>query len=178
MFSHCETCDSDVAILEFEDVFHVRPPTFRDVRSLPVSDQAVQRLSRRSQHSPGPWELQPDDVRGESVSYDIRLVSAGTHFRNHVATFVPAGDAEHDRTTMAANIALTIAAPEMLRELENILFRLDLEPADSDAPCSALREGIRKTITKAKTITPKILAECSRLANDIESSDDASCDFD
>jgi len=173
MFSHCETYESELAVLEFEEVTRDDMPAMRDGWSLRVTNEPRKRL-----HSPGPWELRINDQRNETVPYDITIVSQGTNSRRDVATFVPIGDGEHDRTTLAANIALTIAAPDLLRELESILFRLDMEPAGSDFPCSAMREGIRKTIAKAKTITPTILSECSRLANDIESTDDASCDFD
>jgi hypothetical protein len=173
MFSHCETCESDVSVLEFEEVTNNSTRAIRDVRILPTTYEPRKRL-----HSPGPWDARINDPRKETVPYEITIVSLGTNFRNDVATFVPVGDGEHDRTTLAANVALTIAAPDLLRELESILYRLDMEPAGSDFPCSAMREGIRKTIAKAKTITPRILAECCRLANDIESSDDASCDFD
>ena len=173
MFCHCETCESDVSLLEFEDVTRNNTPATRNAWILPAKVEAGKRL-----HSPGPWDVRINDQRRETIPCEITIVSAGLDYRNDVATFVPVGDGTHDRTTLAANVALTIAAPDLLRDLESVLFRLDMEPPGADFPCSALREGIRKTIAKAKTITPKILSECSRLSNEIESSDDASCDFD
>lgn len=173
MFCHCETYESEVSILDFGGVTRNNSPAISDVRNLPAAIE-----SKNRQHSPGPWDMRVNDQRKETIPYEITIVSTGTSFRNEVATFVPIGDGEHDGTTLAANIALAIAAPDMLRELENILFRFDMEPSDSDFPGRALREGIRKTIAKAKTITPRIFAECSRLAKEMENADDAACDFD
>jgi len=173
MFCHCETHESEVSSVEWNGESTGNPGMMRDARFVSAECESLKR-----QHTPGPWDVRISDPRQEMTSYEIRIVSTATGFRNEVATFLPIGDGDYDGTTLAANVALAVAAPEMLRELENVLFRLDMEPAGSEFPCSALRDGIRRTIERARTITPKILAECSRLAKDNEGSDDASCDFD
>lgn len=45
---------------------------------------------------------------------------------------------------------LIATSPELLELLENVLRRLDLEPAEAIFPCSAMREEIRAAIAKAR----------------------------
>ena len=48
------------------------------------------------------------------------------------------------------SVRMETAQEELLRCLSAILTRLDLEPTDAVFPCSAMREYIRTTITKAR----------------------------
>lgn len=83
-----------------------------------------------SKHTPGPWIFSSgavDDSNGMSLLKSAR---------------------SFDRTNYR-DLHLAAAAPELLEQLQAILTRLDMEPVDSQFPCSAMREDIRTAIAKA-----------------------------
>lgn len=54
-----------------------------------------------------------------------------------------------DRDHAAAIVHRYNMHSELVEQLQNILTRLDLESVDSIFPCSAMRDDIRRTITRA-----------------------------
>lgn len=82
-----------------------------------------------SNHSPGPWHIEPDE--NDQIIVDASGENVGEAYGNSDSTNV-------------ANARLIAAAPELLEALEGLLASESIEPNDRSGPVKRAREMVRR----------------------------------
>lgn len=90
------------------------------------------------QHTPGPWKVETPE--NNSLYWRIRGSQIGTRFK--IANVLYAAETPHERNQAEANARLIAAAPELLRDLIELVDTVDGNYAE-------LTEICRATIAKA-----------------------------
>ena len=106
---------------------------------------------KKKTYTPGPWNIRNPQIG--TVKEDDGLVTIGSDTGKHIATIHTGGLPYEPSTEAKANAALLASAPDMLKALESIVWKLnhnwDDGPARIDRRDATIRDAVA-AIEKAR----------------------------
>ena len=101
-------------------------------------------MSDKTKHTPGPWEIKPEESNRNYIRIRGSLVGELYKIAN---VPLPDYDCERDAKECRANTRLIAAAPDLLEALQNLVDQCEQEPGWHQAPAI---QSARAAIAKAE----------------------------